>query len=30
MGIRAKDISPIKDGVKTRPTDGKGEGMSKG
>jgi hypothetical protein len=27
---RTKDISTIKDGVKTRPANGKGEGMSKG
>jgi hypothetical protein len=30
MGIRTKDISTIKDGVKTGPANGKGEGTSKG
>jgi hypothetical protein len=30
MGIRTKDISNTEDGVKTGPTSGKGEGMSKG
>jgi hypothetical protein len=29
MGIRTMDISTKKDGVKTRPTKGKGEGVSK-
>jgi hypothetical protein len=30
MGIRNKNISSIKDGVKTGPANGKGEGASKG
>jgi hypothetical protein len=30
MCIRTKNISTTKDGVKTRPTSGKEEGMSKG
>jgi hypothetical protein len=30
MGTRIKDTSTIKDGVKTRPVNGKGEGTSKG
>jgi hypothetical protein len=30
MGIRTNDTSTIKDGVKTGPTNGKGEGTSKG
>jgi hypothetical protein len=30
MGIRTNDINTTKDGVKTRPTSGKGEGTSKG
>jgi hypothetical protein len=30
MHIRTKDISTIKDGVKTGPANGKGEGASKG
>jgi hypothetical protein len=30
MGIRTKDINTIKDGVKTGPANGKGEGTSKG
>jgi hypothetical protein len=30
MGIRTKDRSTIKDGVKTRPANEKGEGASKG
>jgi hypothetical protein len=30
MVIRTKDMSTIKDGVKTRPANGKGEGTSKG
>jgi hypothetical protein len=30
MGIRTKDISTIKDGVKIGPANGKGEGTSKG
>jgi hypothetical protein len=30
MCIRIKDINTTKDGVKTIPTNGKGEGMSKG
>jgi hypothetical protein len=30
MCIRTKNISTTKDGVKTRPTNGKGEGTSKG
>jgi hypothetical protein len=30
MRIRTKDISTIKDGVKTGPANGKGEGASKG
>jgi hypothetical protein len=29
MSIRTKDISTIKDGVKTGPVNGKGEGTSK-
>jgi hypothetical protein len=29
-GHKTKDISTIKDGVKTEPANGKGEGMSKG
>jgi hypothetical protein len=30
MGIRTKNISTIKDGVKTGPANGKGEAASKG
>jgi hypothetical protein len=30
MGIRTKDISTIKDGVKTGPASGEGEGMFRG
>jgi hypothetical protein len=30
MGIRTKDMGTIKDGVKTGPASGKGEGTSKG
>ena len=30
MGIRTKDISTTKNGVKIEPANGKGEGMSKG
>jgi hypothetical protein len=30
MDIRTKDISTIEDGVKTGPSNGKGEGTSKG
>jgi hypothetical protein len=30
MGIRTKDISTTKDGVKTGPANGKEEGTSKG
>jgi hypothetical protein len=30
MGIRTKDINTIKDGVKTGPANGKGEGTCKG
>jgi hypothetical protein len=30
MRIRTKDISTIKDGVKTGPANGKGEGAFKG
>jgi hypothetical protein len=30
MGIRTKDISTTKDGVKTGPANGNGEGTSKG
>jgi hypothetical protein len=30
MGIRTKDVSTIKDSVKTGPANGKGEGTSKG
>jgi hypothetical protein len=30
MGIRTKDISTTKDGVKIEPTNGKEEGTSKG
>jgi hypothetical protein len=30
MDIRTKNISTIKDGVKTGPGNGKGEGASKG
>jgi hypothetical protein len=30
MCIRTKNINTTKDGVKTRPANGKGEGTSKG
>jgi hypothetical protein len=30
MCIRTKNINTTKDGLKTRPANGKGEGMSKG
>jgi hypothetical protein len=30
MSIRTKDISAIKDGIKTGPTNGKGEDTPKG